>query len=295
MKKVAFYIMNSKGYFVLKNFIDKFGSKNIEYVVSSIDRNIKKDYFEEIENLAIKFKINFFNRFDSFLDIENSFQGYKISIGWRWLIKNELCLIIFHDSLLPKYRGFAPLVNALINQEKILGVTALFASSEYDKGNIISQQNLKISYPIKIDEVIKEIEHLYFNLVENIYRKIVSNKKLKSRIQNENKATYSLWLDNKDYFVDWTWSAKKIKRFIDAVGYPYDSAKAYLNDKIVRLINVKIVEDVAVEHRDRHIGKVIFIKDGIPVIVCKKGLIRIEEIRNEKDEKLKINFRSRLK
>ncbi|RXJ95863.1 hypothetical protein CRU94_04425 [Arcobacter sp. AHV-9/2010] len=117
MKKVAFYVMNSKGYFVLKNFVDKFGTKNIDYIVSSADANIKKDYFDEIQSLATQSKIRFFNRFDSFLDIENKFQGYKFSIGWRWLIKNESNLIVFHDSLLPKYRGFAPLVNCLVNNE----------------------------------------------------------------------------------------------------------------------------------------------------------------------------------
>lgn len=41
-----------KGYFVFKNFVDKFGTKNIEYIVSSSDANIKKDYFEEIQSVT---------------------------------------------------------------------------------------------------------------------------------------------------------------------------------------------------------------------------------------------------
>lgn len=55
------------------------------------------------------------------------------------------------------------------------------------------------------------------------------------------------------------------------------------------------MEDVVIEHRERHIGKVIFIKDAFPVIVCKKGLICLVDIRNEEDESLMINFRSRFK
>ncbi len=293
MKEIAFYIMNSKGYFVLKSFVDKFGSENISYIVSSEDKNIKKDYYCEIQTLADDFQINFFNRCDDFLNIESSFQGYKFSISWRWLIKNEFNLIIFHDSLLPKYRGFAPLVNSLVNNESLGGVTALFANSEYDRGDIISQKSFAINYPIKIKDVIEIVEPLYFYLLEDIYRNIVDSKKLRVIKQDEEKATYSLWLDSEDYFIDWSWSAKKIKRFVDATGYPYDGAKAYLKKEVVKFIDIEILEDVDIEHRNRQIGKVIFIKDDIPVVVCKKGLISLIDIRDEKDEYLMINFRSK--
>jgi methionyl-tRNA formyltransferase len=53
-----------------------------------------------------------------------------------------------HDSLLPKYRGFAPLPNALINGEREVGVTALFASEEYDMGDIVCQRRLAVEYPM---------------------------------------------------------------------------------------------------------------------------------------------------
>lgn len=118
MNKIAFYIMNSKGLYVLKNFIDKFGSSSVEYVVSSEDKNIQKDFFNEIKELATKEKIKFFNRFENVAQTEKEFSGYKFAIGWRWMIKDERNLIVFHDSLLPKYRGFAPLVNYLVSNEK---------------------------------------------------------------------------------------------------------------------------------------------------------------------------------
>lgn len=295
MNKIAFYIMNSKGFYVLQNFINKFGSKSIEYVVSSEDKNIQKDFFDEIKEIAQKEKIKFFNRFEDITPIEKEFSGYKFAIGWRWLIKDERNLIVFHDSILPKYRGFAPLVNCLVNSENRGGVTALFASSEYDRGDIIAQKSFEINYPIKINEAIEKIEPLYFELVDEIFTEIKNGEQLNSKKQDESKASYSLWLDNEDYFIDWSWSADKIKRFVDAVGYPYDNAKAYLNSEIVKFIDVEIFADVVVEHRERHIGKVIFIKNGIPVVVCSDGLIGLKEIRDEKDNEIFINFRSRFK
>jgi len=117
MNKVAFYAMNLKGYYVIKKFIQKFGVDSISYIVSSKDEHIKEDCFKAIESLAIKSKIKFLNRFEDIEQLESLPNVYKFAIGWRWLIKNESNLIIFHDSLLPKYRGFAPLVNSLINKE----------------------------------------------------------------------------------------------------------------------------------------------------------------------------------
>ncbi|RXJ95864.1 hypothetical protein CRU94_04430 [Arcobacter sp. AHV-9/2010] len=171
----------------------------------------------------------------------------------------------------------------------------MFASSHYDRGDIIAQKSFEIDYPMKINDAIQKVEPLYFDLVDEIYTKILNDEKLKSKKQDETKATYSLWLDSEDYFIDWSWSADKIKRFVDAVGYPYDNAKAYLNSEVVKFIDVKIIEDVKVEYRDRHIGKVIFIEDGVPVIVCKKGLIGLVDIRDENDNLLNINFRSRVR
>ncbi len=111
--------------------------------------------------------------------------------------------------------------------------------------------------------------------------------------QNENNATYSLWLNGEDYYIDWNWSSEKIKRFVDAVGYPYDGAKAYLNGKIINFIDVKVIEDVVVESRSRHIGKVIFVKNGYPVVVCEEGLIQLVDIRDEESNSFFVNFRSK--
>lgn len=294
MNKIAFYVMNSKGYFVLKKFIEKFNSNSIVYIVSCEDINIKNDHYKKIQDLAIKSKIKCFNRHENIKDIESSFNGYKFAIGWRWIIKNDTNLIVFHDSLLPRYRGFSPLVNSLINHEELIGVSALLANKEYDKGDIVSQQSLEISYPIKIQEAINKIQPLYFNLVNEIYHKIEQGIPFQTNNQNENNTTYSLWLDEKDYFIDWkNWSANKIKRFVDAVGYPYDGAKAYLDGKIINFLDINVMNDVVIENRARHIGKVIFIKNGFPEVVCQKGLIQLVDIRDEKNNHTSVNFRSR--
>ena len=108
----------------------------IEIVIGT-DSNLKNDYSSDIKDFCIKNRIKYSYR-DKLQLIDNC---YIIAIGWRWMIKKNKTqeLIIFHDSILPKYRGFNPLVSYLLNREEKIGVTCLFGSDDFDKGEIISQ------------------------------------------------------------------------------------------------------------------------------------------------------------
>lgn len=293
--KVALYLMNSKGLFTLQNFIKTFGSRAIEYVVAARDLKLENDAYHELKEVTNKHDVKFYDRTKFPIEVEQQFQGYKFSIGWRWLIQNEKNLIVFHDSLLPKYRGFAPLVNSLINKESLGGVTALMADVKYDCGDILAQKTIPFEYPLKIQEAIEKIEPLYFELISDIYQRLLNNEKLLTTKQKDNEATYSPWLDEEDYFIDWQWPAEKIERFVNAVGYPYSGAKARLNNEVITFYHVEAVEDLVVEHRERHIGKILLMDEGCPVVICKEGMLKFVDIRNSINKKIQINFRSRFK
>lgn len=115
--KVALYSMNFKGLFTLQNFIKNFGSSAIAYIITAREFKLENDAYHELKEATNKHDVRFYDRTKFPIEVEQQFQGYKFSIGWRWLFQNEKNLIVFHDSLLPKYRGFAPLVNSLINKE----------------------------------------------------------------------------------------------------------------------------------------------------------------------------------
>lgn len=274
MNKIVFYLMNEKGLYVLDNFLKKFGSNIIEHVVLSRDKNVEKDYYDEISSLCINHNIRIYNRND---DIP-VFSGYKFAIGWRWIIKDIHNLIVLHDSILPKYRGFSPLVNMLINGEKELGVTALFASNEYDKGHIIKQEKIQVMYPIKIGTAIKMIGNLYSKIVNEISEFIIIGIIITGIPQIESEATYSIWRDEKDYLINWSKNADLIQRFVDSLGFPYSGARTILNGDIVIIDEVDIVSDLIIENRD--FGKVIFLIDSYPIVVCGKGLLKVKSARN---------------
>ena len=271
--KVVLYLLNKKGFSCLDYLIKKEYSNFIEAVIVSKDLGNKEDYYIEIENLCVINNIKVLNRLEIGKASFNS--EFHIAIGWRWLIKSVKNLIVFHDSILPKYRGFSPLPNMLINGEKEIGVTVLLANNKMDEGDIIFQETQQIQYPIKINEAIEVVSDLYVIVVGYVFNSILNNIKFNLSPQNHKDATYSLWRDYDDYFIDWNNDSSYIKRFVDAVGYPYEGAKTRLDDEILNIVEVEVVNDLFFE--TPHFGKILTLDDGKPIVVCKIGAIRINK------------------
>ena len=284
---VSLYLIGRKGYKVLVDIYELHGSGIIDCVIVGEDHGIENDYSLEIKAFCNMKNIVIYERCDVFTIKHNS---YKFAIGWKWIIKENTNLVVFHDSLLPKYRGFSPLVNMLINKEGYIGVTALYATEGYDEGPIISQKKIKVIYPIKIEIAINRISNLYSLLAMEIIESLLTKRSITSTEQNDIDATYSLWRDEDDYFIDWQKDAEYISRLIDSVSKPFKGAKSVVDGAEVRIFDsVKLPYDVVVENRDNNVGKVIFFKENKPIVVCGTGLLQINEIDR------KINFRTRFK
>jgi methionyl-tRNA formyltransferase len=271
MEKIVLNVMTEKGFEVLKSVI-LIHKEILAFVVIGKDSNIENDFSDEIAKLCELNSLQYFFRGREPSADKNH---YIFAISWRWMIKHPSNkLIVFHDSLLPKYRGFAPLVNMLINGEKQIGVSAIFGASEYDKGDIIEQKSTSITYPLKIADAVKINNNNFLALVEILLKKISKSNKIIATPQSELNASYSIWRDFDDYYIDWSQSASEIKRLIDAVGSPYLGARSRISngDEIV-IEDAEVVADVYCELR--HIGKVIFVEDEKPIIVCGSGLLKL--------------------
>ena len=264
--------MTEKGYAVLSSVFYAYPGI-IDTVVAARDINIANDYFSEIEDFCKKNKIIFYDR----SELYSVRTEYMIAVSWRWTINNGGSrLIVLHDSLLPRYRGFNPLVTALINGDTTIGVTALHATTEYDRGEIIFQSASAISYPIKIQDAINVILKNYRQIAIQIADSVARDLELRGMPQCEADASYSLWRDEEDYFIDWEKPATSIKRTIDALGFPYKGAASIIYGRSVRILQAEALDDIIIANRT--CGKVIFICDSKPVVVCGEGLLRIDEL-----------------
>jgi methionyl-tRNA formyltransferase len=282
--KLLIYSLGEKGYRVVKALYESTGDHELVCVIGQ-DCAVDKDYSSELSGFCSLNKIKCYKREE--FALERSVYDLALAVGWRWIIKGvpEKKLIVFHDSLLPRYRGFAPLVTALINKEKVTGVTALFGAKDYDTGNIVLQKTMDINYPTKIEVEIHNISNIYAEMAAELVAKCNGNVgNLLGYQQDEAKASYSLWLDEEDYRINWGGDAKDVEHFISCVGYPYRGATAVLNGERVRITKGIARADVKIENRTP--GKVITLESGLPVVVCGSGLITLIEVWGESGESL---------
>ncbi len=273
MNKIALFIMTEKGLNVFKRVVE-INKRIIDFVVVGTDTNVENDFSKEIINLANLENIVWFNKGNEPSVITNV---YIFAISWRWMINHPSDkLIVFHDSLLPRYRGFSPLVNMLINGEPRIGVSAILGTREYDTGVVIAQHSSTITYPITISEAIKLNNRNYIKLADKIISKIARGEKLVGSPQDEREATYSIWRDSDDYLIDWNKSANEIQRLVDALGSPFLGARTKTSQgEELKILKVEVLPDIKCELR--HVGKVIFLNNGLPTVICGKGLLRIIE------------------
>ncbi len=274
---VRLYLMSEKGYRTLAHILEHGLQAGIADVVTGSDAGVERDYSHEIRSLAEKNGLAVYERKEA-----PAHGDWAIAISWRWLIAEPEKLIVLHDSLLPRYRGFAPLVTALKNGDELVGVTAIRASAGYDEGPIIAQRSMPIEYPIRIQQAIEGIAGLYEELVRWLVEALIAGDPLPSEEQDASEASYSLWLDEEDYFIDWTASARAIERHVHATGYPYRGAKTRMDGRVVTIKDGVAVPDQRIEIRQP--GKVLRMDDGRPVVVCGEGLYKIEEMVDSDEE-----------
>ena len=204
-----------------------------------------------------------------------------VCVGWRYMVPKDmidaLCgrVLVTHDSLLPKYRGYAPLVSALINGEQEAGVTVLLAAQEVDAGDIVYQKSFSIGPKDKISDLIQKTLPIFAEGVVQSLRDLIADR-YKKFPQDHTKATFSIWRDEADLWVQWAQSARRIERTIRALGPPYMGARTWLGDEVVELLAADLAEDPFFEIRQP--GKVWRLtSEGEPVVVCGKGMLLIRE------------------
>lgn len=143
--------------------------------------------------------------------------------------------INLHASLLPKYRGAAPINWALINGEKVTGNTIAWITNKLDSGDIILQEEYKIS-PYDNFGVLHDILATKgANLLIKAIRLIDDNKA--PRIpQDESQSSYAPPFKKNELEINWNQASKDIHNFVKGFS-PKPGAFTYLNNKILKILD----------------------------------------------------------
>jgi methionyl-tRNA formyltransferase len=179
-----------------------------------------------------------------------------------------------HASLLPKYRGAAPINWALINGETESGVTTFFIQEKVDTGNVISMRAVPISPNMTAGELHDVLALTGADLLIETVNQI-ENGSVKTFIQDNSLATKAPKIHPEDCMINFDQPAKKVHDFIRGLS-PYPAAYTYQRDRQIRLFNTR----VCAEDNGRRCGEVISTPDDRCLrISCASGSIEVYEIQ----------------
>lgn len=152
----------------------------------------------------------------------------------------RLGAINVHASLLPKYRGGAPIHQAIIDGEKETGVTIMYMAPKLDAGDIISQQAIDIEANDDVGSMHDKLSFLGADLLAKTLPDIINgtNERIE---QNEDEATFASNISREDERIDWSKSAQDIYNHIRGLS-PWPVAYTKLDDKNMKLYQAHIVE-----------------------------------------------------
>ena len=192
-----------------------------------------------------------------------------------------------HASLLPKYRGAAPMQGALLNGEKITGVTIMFMNERMDAGDILLQEKTIISSLDNMETLHDKLSQLSAKLLVEAIAQIDQGTCLVTP-QNYAEATYTSMLKKSDGLIDWTKSAEEINNITRAMN-PWPSTYVFLSmsgkKKMLKILKTEIYDKSA--YGKEKTGVLLdILKNKGGLIGTGKGQLLIREMQLEGSRKV---------
>lgn len=210
----------------------------------------------------------------------------SFAVSWRYMIPADVYRragkgsFVFHDSLLPKYRGFAPTVWAIVNGEDHTGATLFEMTDRVDDGDIVGQQSVPISQTDTIADLLERVTQAYLSLLEQNIQGLMAGTAPR-RKQDASAATYCCKRLPEDNRIDWTRPAREVHNLIRATTRPYPGASTTLDGKKLIVWSASIAQATP-QYVGRIPGRVVEIsKAGGVTVLAGDGAVTINTVQLE--------------
>jgi methionyl-tRNA formyltransferase len=259
--KTLLIVGNKRGYLFLKALVE--GNTEVVGVISLRQHTHELERYEgRIKALALKHGIPHFetvwmkDRDYVQLITKDLRPDITFIVGCRILIPREiyeyprLGTLAIHDSLLPEYRGFAPMNWALLNGEDHVGVTLFYLNEQMDGGDIVAQKRIPIASSESVGEIADKVcEASVCLIVENLSgleRELAPRRK-----QDYVAGSFACARTPEDGYIDWSCPTQYITNQVRALGNPFPGAFTFYEGS--RLILWKAT---ALTNPRRYVGRV---------------------------------------
>ena len=223
--------------------------------------------------------------------------SYGVILPKSFLKIPPLGCVNVHPSMLPKYRGSAPIQWAILNGDKTTGVTIMYLNEQMDAGDIISQQEVNIGEDETTGELWNRLSTIGSDLLLESVKEIENGTV--TRTHQPEEFTIAPMLDKEISKIDWkekeSYQIKNLVRGLNPIMGTY----SFLNGKKVKFWRVQnlskeefnnISQGIEhLEYEDSSVGTVIMVneKKGL-YIKAKGGIISVLEIQGENAKRMNI-------
>lgn len=188
-----------------------------------------------------------------------------------------------HASLLPKYRGAAPIHYAILNGDEETGITIMYMEKVMDAGDIISQKSIVITDEDTTGSMFEKLSILGRDLLMETLPSIFSEEN-ESIKQDEDKVTYSPMISKEQEKIDWNKSAREIFNHIRALN-PAPGAYTLLDDQRFKIWEA----ETTVEKTDKKPGQIVkATQDALYVAGGDGGVLSLVEVQPAGRQRLSV-------
>ena len=210
--------------------------------------------------------------------------AYGQIVPQAFLDKVPMGCLNLHGSLLPKYRGASPVQTALINNEKVTGVTLMEMVKAMDAGRMYAKKEVVISEEDNATSLFNKIKEAASELVLESLPLYIKGE-LKGEEQDENAVSFCSTIKPEQEKLDLSLTATQIVGWIRGLS-DEPGAYLYLNDIKLKIYKAKIVNQI-VEHE---VGEIVAANKNGLIFQAKDGQIAILEL--QKEGKKRMDYRS---
>ena len=234
-----------------------------------------------IEEFCKKNKINFKNPIN--LNSDEEYKIFKelspdivVVVAYGQIIPKiflniaKFGFINIHASLLPKWRGAAPIQRAIMNTDKKIGVSIMKIEEKLDSGPVLASKEIELDQNATHGEIEKKLSVMGANLlVENLKRLEGGNSEFIGQIHSE--ATYAKKIDKDETKINWSLDATKVLAHIHGLSPSPGAWFEYENERF-KVLRAKI---------STANGKSSYVLDENLTVACKSNSIQILELQRQ--------------
>lgn len=187
-----------------------------------------------------------------------------------------------HASLLPKYRGAAPIQWAVINGDKKSGVTTMYMAEGLDTGDIIDTSEIVLDEKETGGSLFDKLADLGGKLILNTLDKLETGTATRTR-QDDARSTYAGKITKELGKIDFTKSAAEIERLIRGLN-PWPSAFTYMDDKMLKIWNADVLEETVEEDP----GTITEVNKKFIKVATGEGYLLLKEIQLEGKKRMNV-------